>query len=183
MILSLIEDTRQKPGKHTIKNAFWYIMGITVTRYGLPVGDYVLADPIILDAIAQNIEADKILEMRIIKRSVDTKKDVNELYSNICSRDHRRFKQECVRAQEHGIKLYILVENEIGIQKLSDLIGWNNKRSRRKRKPNEGSDGERMMKSCRTMEKRYGVRFLFCRPDQAAVRVIELLRGDFDGKT
>ena len=29
MILSLIEDTRQKPGKHTIKNAYWYIMGIT----------------------------------------------------------------------------------------------------------------------------------------------------------
>ena len=42
--------------------------------------------------------------------SVDTKMDLLELSKDIMSNDHRRFRQECIRAKDMGIQLVILVE-------------------------------------------------------------------------
>lgn len=35
--------------------------------------------------------------------------------------------------------------------------------------------GEQLMKACMTMEQRYGVKFLFCHPNEAGAKIIELL--------
>ena len=53
MNIVLIEDQAQKSGKHEIKNAYWKKQGIEVMRYGLPVGDYILADDRVMDVIAR----------------------------------------------------------------------------------------------------------------------------------
>ena len=37
--------------------------------------------------------------------------------------------------------------------------------------------GETLAKAMVTMEKEYGVRFMFCHPDEAGATVVELLKG------
>ena len=189
--LGIIEDTRQKKGKHDVKNAYWYIMGIPVERHPLPIGDYILMTDKVTELLARKEKRGVPLKEKdfagTFKASVDSKYGVQELEKDICSGDHDRFKDECILAQNSGVKLFVLVENDDGIQTVRDLYKWVNPRSlwRRNGKPMypNATAGVTLMKCCLTMEKKYGVEFHFCRPDQAAVRVVELLRGEEYGKT
>ena len=70
--------------------------------------------------------------------TVDTKKDIQELVGNVCGKQHARFRDECILAQNNGIKLYVLVQNDGGlingtkdiynptIRTLEDLHKWKN---------------------------------------------------------
>ena len=126
--------------------------------------------------------------------SVDTKESIGEIINNICGKSHDRFRDECILAQNNGVRLYILVENEDGVTSIDDLYQWQNPRLHRynkirymhnlgkwqhialpKRPPTKG---ETLAKAMVTMEKEYGVRFLFCHPLQAGAKVVELLEGD-----
>ena len=190
MKLGIIEDTRQKKGKHDVKNAYWYIMGIPVERHPLPVGDYIMMTDKVTELLARKQKRGVSLKekdfMGTFAAAVDSKYGIQELEKDICSSDHERFADECALAQNSGIQLYVLVENDDGIADVRDLYRWVNPRSlwRRNGKPlyPKATTGVTLMKACLTMEKKYGVKFLFCRPDQAAVRVIELLRGEEYGK-
>ena len=148
-------DTRQKAGKHDAKELFFAsVSGLKTVRTKAVVGDYCLCPPV----------------------SVDTKRDVLELAQDI-EHEHERFREECKLAQELGIQLYILVENTDGIETLGDLGAWRNPRrfvnaKLGKRPP---IDGKRLQKACFTMQKRYGVRFLFCTPGEAGARILDLL--------
>ena len=79
----------------------------------------------------------------------------------------------------------ILVENADGVETLDDLRAWREDSKHlamRKRKSGNPRtrriEGARLATACATMEKRYGVRFEFCRPEEAAARVVQiLLRG------
>lgn len=115
----LLEDTRNQTGKHDKKNEFFKLNGIEVRRTKLYTGDYTLPTN-------QSI-------------CVDTKKDIQELVGDICGKSHERFRNELIRAQESGIKLYILVENEGGeirrsgifnqtVRSIDDLFSWKNPR-------------------------------------------------------
>ncbi len=84
----LFEDTRNQIGKHKRLNADLEKLGHTVERTKLYVGDY---------ADASNM-----------KVYVDTKKDWVELAGNICGKQHERFRNECLRAQNMGYKLVFL---------------------------------------------------------------------------
>lgn len=152
----LIEDTRNKPGKHAGKNEAWKADGVAVVRSKLPWGDYCLVPPV----------------------AVDTKMDIQELHADI-TQQHDRFKRECVGAREAGCQLVILVENRDGIRCLADLAAWSEseysfKRRKRAQRP---IDGGRLAKACATMSERYGVRFEFCKPTDAAARILEILEG------
>ena len=154
----LIEDTRNQIGKHEIKHAAFDAAGDKLLRCKLPVGDYALFPRI----------------------AVDTKADMQEIAQNIggTKAEHNRFREELKLAREYGCQLIILVENEDGIEELEQVQYWQNPRLAYSEKAIQGPQLCRAMK---TMQERYGVIFMFCRPSEAAGTIKELLRGGGEG--
>jgi ribosome-associated protein len=145
----IIEDSRQKRGMHELKHACFEEMGVELVRNMLPFGDYALPPSI----------------------SVDTKADMAEIASNIGG-DHQRFKRECIAAKNAGCQLIILVENTDGIHSVDDVHTWINPEVIYRPR---AITGERLEKAMKTMSARYGVRFEFCEPHEAAGKIVELL--------
>lgn len=153
MSVHLIEDTRQKQGQHEIKNEGWRRMGVYVIRCRLPFGDYAPVPPV----------------------SVDTKKDIYEIANNIRN-DHGRFRKECIEADKHGCTLVFLIENDEGVTSLDDLKEWRESaRHFKERHGKEPFEGRTLAKSMSTMADKYGVRFEFCKPEEAHERVQEII--------
>ena len=155
------EDTRQKQKHHLKKEQWFENHGIKIVHSKCIVGDYI-------------IPSDGSI-------SVDTKKDIGELYSNLVQQ-HNRFAAECQLADELGIKLYVLVENEDGIKSVDDILKWKNpqyfvwlKKQRQGVKCKAPVGNQQLLKIMKTMEKKYGVTFLFCSPYESAEKIVELL--------
>lgn len=199
--LVLLEDKAQKEEKHTIKNNYWKKQGIEVMRYPLPVGDYIIGSEKVLDVIARKKirgqEPKKMDFLGTYDVCVDSKFDIQELISDICGKQHDRFRDEAILAQNNGIKLYILVENKGGlikysrdvwnltITKLEDLHKWANprlfiRRSGKQLYPS-ATRGITLQKACYTMQKKYGCEFIFCTPEESGKKIIELLEGKQHG--
>lgn len=194
--MQIIEDIGNKRNMHTTKNEYWESHGAEVLRLPLPVGDYVLVNEKIADVIKRkadrNMTPHKMDFLGAVKSAVDTKQNMAEIAGNVCGKEHARFRDECILAQNCGIKLYVLVENEDGIKNVSDVCKWQNPRAARWYKLNnlhkQGKalkltipkqppvNGETLMKSMRTMELKYNVEFWFCTPQEAGAKVIELLQ-------
>lgn len=171
----LLEDTRQQTGKHDLKNAYFKEHGVEIRRTKLYCGDYTLPTN-------QSI-------------CIDTKQDIGELIQDLQT-DHARFRNELLRAQEAGIKLYILVENDFQwisrtknifnnpVRKIEDLFGWRNPRAfifkgGKQAYPN-CAKGSWIAKTCMTMENKYGCKFVFCKPDESAETIIRILEGRYE---
>jgi ribosome-associated protein len=167
----ILEDTRNQVGKHDLKAEYFENNGIEIRRTKLYVGDYTLPTN-------QSI-------------CIDTKKDIQELIGDICGKQHERFRAELLRAQESGIKLIILVEDDGGycdykktiynkpVTCLDDLFRWKNPRlfiwRNGKQLYPSATKGAVLAKACITMRDKYGVDFQFCRKADAGKRIIELL--------
>lgn len=117
---------------------------------------------------------------------IDRKQNLTELCSNVCQ-GHDRFRRELVRAQENEIRLIFLVEHGKGVERLQDVIWWDNPRSIRRVRGDDGKwmdiatkamQGEVLYKILCTLERKYGCRFLFCEKEKTGRRIIELLGGD-----
>ena len=194
----IFEDMGQKEDKHIVKNQWFYENGIEVVRAPLPVGDYIIANEKAMDVLKRmekrTVRPKKMDFLGTYSVAVDTKENVGEIVNNICGKSHDRFRDECVLAQNNGVQLYILVENEDRVTCIRDLFKWQNPRLHNynkikymhglgkwqhiklpKRPPTKG---ETLAKAMITMEKEYGVRFIFCHPDEAGARVVELLEGE-----
>lgn len=172
----ILEDTRQQDQKHTLKHKWFAEHGIEVRRTKLYCGDYTLPTN-------QSV-------------CIDSKASILEILNNVCGKEHARFRRECERAQEAGIQLIVLVENDrqqIGstgiwnpaIRKLEDLHRWANprlfiRRGGKQLYPN-ATKGQTLQKACHTMQKKYGVKFLFCTPEESGKRIVELLKGETYG--
>ena len=173
MAPAIVIDTRQQAGKHDHKDEWFAAHGIETLRRKLDFGDY-MRD-------GSNL-------------SVDTKRNVDEIAQNINGRNHDRFTRECQRAAEAGCRLVVLVENLHGYTCIEDVRPWVNGHCRacvhyRRRTcvprdpkgkcPRHGTrkpiQGPRLAKAMETMGRRYGVRFEFCHPREAAERICELL--------
>lgn len=146
----IIEDSRQQKDKHELKHSCFKEMGVQLIRSKIAFGDYCVPPSI----------------------SVDTKANMAEIANNIGT-DHQRFKRECIAARDAGCKLIVLVENEDGICSVDDVHEWINPEIVYRPK---AITGERLQKAMQTMSERYGVRFEFCRPEEAAGKIMELLR-------
>lgn len=105
---------------------------------------------------------------------VDRKQNLLEVCNNVCQ-DHERFRAELKRAADCGIKLIILVEHGDGIASLEDVIFWQNPRLAKSPK---AISGERLYKTMRTIERKYGCKFAFCNKSDTGKRIIELLQGE-----
>lgn len=147
----IIEDTRQQKSKHDLKHKRFEELGDKLVRSKIPVGDYCKFPAV----------------------SVDTKAGLEEIAGNIGGKEHQRFINECKLAQEHGCELYVLVENTESIDSVADVERWQNPRTAVS--PN-CIQGPRLARAMRTIEERYGCMFLFCRPEEAADCIEDLLR-------
>ena len=146
----IIEDTRQQAGKHDHKHEWFSANGVDLVRCKLPFGDYSNVPPI----------------------AIDTKKDMEEIAANICGKEHTRFINECKAAKAAGCALVILVETTTGIKDITQVHEWLNPRSVYSDKCVQGP---RLQKAMETISDRYGVRFLFCEPQQSAQIIMEIL--------
>ena len=231
----VLEDKAQQKNKHEIKHRYFDEADIELIQVPLPVGDYVLMNDKIQDVIDRKngrkriigkkevrLKNGKVVERNIydygveLKKMdfvgtynvcVDTKKDIEELINDIIGKQHDRFRDECIFAQNNGIQLYILVENVGGeifhtgiynktITVLEELHSWKNPRlfimcnskevigTYKSGKPKykkiqkypRATRGEQLMKACITMQEKYGVKFLFCKPSEAGEKILELLK-------
>ena len=193
----IIEDKGQQTGKHEMKHRWFEWHEVELLQAPLPVGDYVLADDKVLDVIQRktrrSLELKKMDFLGSYKIAVDTKRDMQEITGNICGKQQPRFRDECILAQKNVIPLYVLIENTDQITCLSDVAGWHNPRMARyekiKRMHSIGkwrnvklpkstpTSGEILMKAMQTMQEKYGVKFLFCRPEEAGEQIVRLLGG------
>ncbi len=118
---------------------------------------------------------------------VDRKQNLSEVCCNVCQ-DHERFRRELIRANENGIKIVFLIEHGKGIEKLEDVIWWDNPRRWKRRKNSEtgiweevetkAMTGEVLYKILRTQERKYGCKFLFCDKSETGNEIIRILSGE-----
>lgn len=131
---------------------------------------------------------------------IDRKQNLSEICANVCQ-DHTRFRNELIRAKENGIKLIILIEHSNQVRSINDVAKWNNPRRKKrvwvddKCLTNEDGEeywqpghyktietkamtGETLSKVMKTMEKKYGCKFMFCDKLHTGQRIIELLGGE-----
>lgn len=99
--------------------------------------------------------------------SVDRKQNLDELLTNLCSKDKSRFWREVRRAKEKGIKLIILCEHGNGIEKIVDVAKWKSQYSK--------VTGRKLVDKIYQCHIAYGVEFLFCNKTETARKIIELL--------
>ena len=115
---------------------------------------------------------------------IDRKQNLSELCSNVCQ-DHERFRRELILAKENEIQIIFLVEHGKGIERLSDVVWWENPRRFKRIKDVSGKwtdvetkamQGETLYKILCTQERKYGCRFLFCEKEDTGKEIIRILR-------
>ena len=154
----ILEDSRQQVGKHNNVHAFCDQYGIRIIRTKLLVGDYTLPT-----------------DQRVC---VDTKYGMGEVYTDMVT-DHARFHREYALAAELGIELVFLIE-DVSLKSVDEVHTWHNpladkyERGLIKSKP-RGSDA--LQRQMETVASRYGVRWLFCRPQDTGLAVVNILTG------
>lgn len=144
----IIQDTREKIDKKSHIISKFQNLGINIARCKLFVGDYARADK-------QNV-------------CVDVKKDWVEMSMDLCSKQHQRFRDECLRAKMAGIKLVILVEEEIPVEQWKSPL-------KRNKQPVTMVKGEILAKAINTMHEKYGVEFMNCAKSESADKILEIL--------
>lgn len=148
--MNIIEDTRQKTGKHANIHAAFKRNGDKVISCKLPFGDYAIS----------------------YTRSVDTKKDLQEIGNNLCGNksERERFIREEKLAQEMECELIFLIEQD-GIKVKEDLIGMkiylNSKKT---------ITGEQLYNAMIMHSHKYGSEFVFCAPSETGEKIEQLLQ-------
>lgn len=182
-------DKAQQAGKHELKHRMLEDAGNELIDIPCPVGDYIEITPEIEEVIKRR--GDKLKKMDLIGLmtvSVDTKRDIAELYQCLCQ-GHARFSDSCLLAHNNGIKLIILTENTDGVTCIDDLGKWKNEKRwksyfvTKKRAEKYGSkmpkppmSPTQMKKIMWTMNQKYGTEFLFCKPTETAAEIERLIK-------
>ena len=144
MIAMLICDSKEKKNEHILR--YFDRHGIDYEIRKLDVGDYMFEGGTI---------------------SVDTKRSVDELASNMLNRnDHARFLREAKRAADSGVKLIVLLETS-KYKAIPDLATWRSKYS--------GITGRSLMDAIYKTHIAYGVEFMFAPKVSTGRRILEIL--------
>lgn len=143
-------------------------------------------------------------EINDICYRLSVSESVISLFQALYVKRHGFFHRGLKRAQNSGIRLYILVENDDKVTSVDDLSLWHNPRLdvltnsnqmigfwgngkpryKKVQKYPYAATGEWLAKACLTMEEKYGCRFLFCRPEESGAKILELLGvNDYAEKT
>ena len=108
---------------------------------------------------------------------VDRKQNLAEICGNVgsTSKEHERFRDEIVRANDIGVKVIVLIEHGHGFQTLEDIQWWENPRL--KESP-RATDGRKLYKILKTMCDKYDMDVTFCEKNETGARIRELLSDD-----
>ena len=192
-----VDKNQLQKGSHAQSNAYNHRMmeraGHELVALPLPFGDYCEVTKEVSETVDRRRtrlkKADLVGDIKI---AVDRKNSIDEICGNVCSttKAHERFRDEVILAQKCGCKFYVLIEDE-KVTNLDDLEHWENPREKKyfimKARIAKGyklkypiakqppASGKKLAKALRTMETKYGVTFLFCKPKDAAARIVELL--------
>lgn len=146
-------DTRQQKDEHILK--VFEEAGIKYIRNKLYAGDY------------KRVDSTKVI--------IDTKKDLNEIASNLCrTTEHNRLKREIANACDIGCERFVFLIASNSIEDISQVHEW---------KVPKRKDGnlitkvrpEVLQKIMETMQEKYGVEFKFCKKKDMGQVIIELL--------
>ena len=148
----IIQDCREKCGHHLAIEQYCKTHEIPLIRKRLEVGDYMLGE----------IKCGKVVP--IGKRSIDTKAHLQELCGDLY-RDKKEFNKKYRKCYEQGIELYVLVEQEI--KSLNDILSWSS--------PHSKISGKMLYDMIDRVRKSYGVKFVFCRKENVAQTIINIL--------
>ena len=190
MKLKIGVDKAQQAGKHDLKHNQLVAMGHELIDIPVPVGDYIEITEQLQEVIdRRGTKLKKMDLIGLINISVDTKRDIEEIYQCLMQ-GHKRFSDSCFLAQNNGIRLIILIENKNGVTCVEELGKWKNdngwkryfankKRAERMgtKIPKPPATPSQLKQIMWTMNKKYGTEFLFCRLDESAGKIIELLTG------
>lgn len=149
-------DTREKEKAIEKIQKTFEEKGIKTVSSKMYVGDY------------QNLQNGSVV--------VDRKQNLSEICSNVCQQ-HERFKAELIRAQEAGIKIFILCEHGKDIKTIEDVKNWINPRLKKSPK---ALTGEKLYKIMKTQEERYGITYLFCNKEETGEKILEILGGNYE---
>lgn len=193
--MKLAEDTRQQiwggHDRHANIHRHCKKHDIEIERIALPFGDYCLADNLeeqTTTHMATDPETGERVEKTITKKIpvkgtilADTKQGWLEMGSNLMQ-DHRRFRDECIRAQEAGCQLVILIEEipPCGMVELwqSPVFTCSTK-YHRAGEPMTRANPANYSKIMKTMTERYGVKFTWCDKHQTGRVLIDILTGKY----
>lgn len=167
-------DKNQLIGSHGASNQRKHSQmvreGVELIPLRIPFGDYILVNDDILALIqdkgAENVHKKDLQDL--IEISIDTKKDLQEVCGNICSKQHERFKEELVKANG---RLILLIE-EPSIETLEDVWWWENPRLKKNPKATKGTS---LYKSLCTIRDEYGVDIRFCDRRHTGKEIIKIL--------
>ena len=120
---------------------------------------------------------------------IDLKQNLQEVYSNIIQ-GNVRFKNECIRAKEAGIRLIVLIADE-HIRDINEVHTWDNPRLRKwetvkaaqekgkllhiKLSPKPPVPSAQLQRAMETMGERYGVQWQFCPKEETGMRILKIL--------
>lgn len=146
------QDSREKNKKHENIIDGFKKLNIKLIRSKNLVGDYVIPS-------RGNI-------------SVDIKQDMIEITGNLLQ-DHERFKNECKLAKECGIRLFVLIEEDVSL----DLLKSGNYEYSKTRKglSKTRANPITVAKIMETMQQKYGVFFLFTDKYTSPIKIALLL--------
>ena len=143
----LIVDTREQKWGHV--KSYFDRAGIQYNVHKLEYGDYMIPGRSL---------------------SIDRKQDINELASNLCTSDSRRFWNEIRNAHKAGIRIVILCEHGEGYCQARDVIKW--------KSPYSKITGDMVFQAMFRASAAYGVEFLFCEKAQTGQRILDILGVD-----
>lgn len=192
-------DKAQQKGKHDTKHNQLIELGHELISLPIPVGDYIIVDDTIQEIIKRR--GDKLKKMDLIgaiKRSCDSKNSMSEIYGDIIGKQHERFRDELILAQQNNIQLIILIESAPEVKSLDDVRQWKNWKQlyayckRHKIPSGQGMmeriedfvahggqkppvSGEHLYKCMITMSEKYGAKWSFCSPENAGKAIMYLL--------
>lgn len=101
--------------------------------------------------------------------SIDRKRNLDEVATNLLSKDSSRFWREIRGAKKNNIRIIVLVEHGGKYKDLMDVIEWKSKYSR--------LYGRMLVEKMLNVSYAYGVDWIFCDKRQTGKRIIELLGG------
>lgn len=180
-------DKNQLTGNHGMSNRRKHRQmekeGVELMPLRIPFGDYIeVTEDIkkIIDDLGGPDNVHKKDLLGAIKLSIDTKKNLQEVIGNVCSKQHERFKRELLKPlSQTGARLVILIEED-EIETLEDVYWWDNPRLKENPKATKGSS---LYKSLCTIRDEYNVEIRFCSRADTGKEIIKIFeeRSKADG--
>lgn len=200
-------DKNQFSGKHGPSNRKKHrqmeSLGAEIVPLPLPFGDYCLIDDnvqAVIDEKGKKIAKKDFLGT--VTLAIDTKKNIEEIWGNVCNKSHERFKKELLKPLQNHAKLVILIEHGEDIKCLEDVFffyqpeqvryKWVTKKDlcgntvvlngkpvkERISYMQQPIKGDSLYRALRTIRDRYNVRFEFCTREETGLKIMEILGND-----